>query len=79
MKIGDRVKDKISGFQGIVTGIVDYISGCKQALVAPPVDKEKKLVESQWFDVQRLEVIKENAIKLENSKTPGPDREAPKR
>lgn len=79
LNIGDKVRDKVSGFSGIVTGIVDYISGCKQALVGPKIDKDGKPIDSQWFDVQRLEVLKTNFLKLENAATPGPDREPPKR
>ena len=79
MKLGIKVRDKISGFTGIVTGFVTYISGCNQALVAPLVKDDGSLGDSLWFDVQRLERIGSETIKLDNGPTPGPDRAAPKR
>ena len=79
MKLGVKVKDKITGFEGIITGFVTYISGCNQALVVPPVKKDGSLVEAQWFDEQRLIVTNANAIRLNNDKTPGFDTPAPKR
>jgi hypothetical protein len=37
IKLGSNVKDRITGFSGIVTGFVTYLSGCNQALVIPNV------------------------------------------
>ena len=79
MKLGIKVTDKVTGFTGVVTGFVEYLSGCNQALVQPTVDKEGKLMESHWFDVQRLEQVGQNIVTLDNGPTPGADREAPKR
>lgn len=57
MELGCRVKDKITGFKGIATGICKYITGCDRILVTPPVDKEGKYVESEWIDIQRLSLV----------------------
>lgn len=54
--MGKKVTDRITGFTGIVTGMVAYISGNDQAMVTPPVDKDGKLVDAQWFDLERLTV-----------------------
>lgn len=75
--MGCEVKDKITGYRGIVTGRVSYISGCDQALVA---GKEKNGdIKTAWFDVQRLERIGKKVIVLDNSKTPGADVPPPAR
>jgi hypothetical protein len=80
IKLESKVKDKITGFNGIVTGFVTYLSGCNQALVVPKVGIDGALEEAQWFDEQRLEVdMKFEPISLDNSKTPGADITAPKR
>jgi hypothetical protein len=81
VRMGSRVKDRITGFQGTLTGRAEYISGCTQCLVAPTVKADGSFAESQWFDEQRLEVIDVKAapIVLENDKTPGADIAAPKR
>lgn len=77
--LGKRYKDKITGFTGIATGFVRYITGCDQALLAPPCGSDGAPRDSQWFDAQRLDEQPGEAIALENGRTPGPDRPAPKR
>lgn len=78
--LGHTVVDKVTGFTGVVTGIVEYLTGCNQALVVPRMDADGKLPESQWFDIQRLQVDDSKApISLENGNTPGFDRAPPKR
>lgn len=77
--LGTRVRDRITGFSGVVTGYVQYISGCNQVLVNPGVDKDGKLMDGNWFDVQRVERIDNSLIVLENGETPGCDAPAPKR
>ncbi len=78
IKLGIKVKDKITGFTGIVTGMCDYLSGCNQALVQPTKCDGGKKPEAHWFDIQRLSVVDKKAIRLDNTRTPGPDMEAPK-
>lgn len=79
LQLGCTAHDKITGFQGVVTGICEYISGCNQALLVPKVDKEGKHVDGQWYDVQRLVVHDDEVITLDNGETPGCDMPAPKR
>lgn len=77
--IGKKVRDKITGFTGTVTGRVEYITGCNQLLVAPVVKDDGALVSSEWLDEQRAEVLSEKKIELNNSASPGFDRPAPRR
>jgi hypothetical protein len=78
--LGKKVTDRITGFTGIVTGYVTYLSGCNQALVAPKVGKDGKKIDGEWFDEQRLEVEKKfETITLDNRSAPGFDSPAPKR
>jgi hypothetical protein len=79
IKLGKSYLDVITGFEGIVTGLVEYVSGCNQALLTPKVDAEGKLREAQWFDVQRLRMTGDAAITLDNGRTAGFDKPAPKR
>ncbi len=54
IKLGDKVKDSITGFTGIVTGISSYLNGCVSMLVCSnKLDSEGKEV-SEWFDEQRV-------------------------
>lgn len=76
---GIKVRDKITGFEGIVTGYVEYITGCNQALLAPRVDGSGALREPHWFDEQRLEVLDDTPIEIDNGDYRGCDLPAPKR
>lgn len=78
--LGLTLRDKVTGFQGVATGHVEYITGCDQLLLVPPVDADGKLRDSQWFDTQRCEVITTAPIVvIDNAQFNGPDKEAPKR
>jgi hypothetical protein len=79
IELGKKYKDKITGFGGVATGYVTYISGCNQVLLAPKIGKDGALKESCWIDEQRLICQGENVIELENKKSPGFDRAAPVR
>jgi hypothetical protein len=58
MQIGDRVKDRISGFSGITTGRTEYINGCRQFLVKPEkVKDDGDKLDGIWIDEQTLEVV----------------------
>lgn len=35
VELGDEVKDKISGFRGVCTGLFSYINGCVRAMIEP--------------------------------------------
>lgn len=55
IKLGVQAKDKVTGFEGIVTGAAQYLSGCNQFVIQPPM-KDGKFEGSHWFDEGRLEV-----------------------
>lgn len=78
-ELGSKVQDIITGFSGVVTGRAEYISGCNQALVVPAIRPDGALPDSQWFDEQRLSVVDESKIVLDNGNTPGCDKPAPRR
>lgn len=77
--LGKKAKDKITGFTGVITGFVEYISGCNQYLLCPPVKDDGTAIDGCWFDVQRCEILEAPAIKLDNGATPGCDAAAPVR
>jgi len=79
VKMGWTVKDTITGFKGVLTGIATYLSGCSQGLVVPPLSDDGKMVDSHWFDIQRLVRVGEDIVELDNEVTPGCDKQAPKR
>lgn len=79
-ELGSTVTDKITGFTGIVTGRVEYISGCNQLLVTSRVGSDGAVKDPQWLDEQRCEVdTSKPKLVLNNQDNPGFDRPAPKR
>ena len=78
-KLGWTLKDKITGFQGVVTGRCEYISGCHQVLLVPPTDDKGSYVESHWFDESRCDRVGASEITLDIGVNPGCDMAAPKR
>lgn len=77
--LGTTYVDRITGFSGVATGHVEYLSGCNQTLLVPPA-VDNVLKEAQWFDDQRL--VRDGSkvrIELANGTTPGFDKMAPKR
>lgn len=77
--LGRKFKDRVTGFEGTCTGVADYISGCSQALIIPTVGEKGEFRPGEWFDVQRLEATGAEVLTLDNSRSPGPDREPPRR
>ena len=52
VKLGEKVKDSLTGFEGTVVGRAEYLYGCVRCqLVGENPDKDV------WIDEQRLEAI----------------------
>lgn len=50
-----KVKDCVTGFEGIVIARAEYLTGCRQYLVTPMKLKDDgDIVNSIWFDEDRL-------------------------
>jgi hypothetical protein len=59
LALGDRVKDRISGFEGIITARSEYLFSGPRVYVEPclPGD-DSKLLPGEWFDIARVEAVK---------------------
>jgi len=77
--LGRKAKDKITGFEGIITGKVTYLYGCNQYCVAP-LAKEGKILDSQWFDEGRIKITGKGIMpeEVRGDKPGGPNRDCPK-
>lgn len=60
--LGMKVEDKVTKMKGVVTSICFDLYGCIQATINPGMDKEGKLKECFWFDVQRLNILEKNPV-----------------
>ena len=56
-EFGTKVRDKISGAEGMVTGYASYVTGCLQVMVTPRVKAATDEPKSMWLDEGRLEVV----------------------
>lgn len=56
-KLGDRVRDKVTGFTGIATAKHEFLAGCIQFSVAPPVKPDGTSTEAMSYDWERLERV----------------------
>lgn len=54
--LGYKLRDSITGFEGVVVGRGDHITGCNTYGLQPGA-KDGKYEESRWFDENRLTVI----------------------
>ena len=59
VRLGDLVRDKLTGFEGVATGMIQYLTGCDQILINPCKVKsdDGKLFDAEWFDNTRVEVV----------------------
>lgn len=78
IEMGDRVRCKISGFEGVVTGWSKYISGCDRAHVAPQdVDKEGGPGKAWMIDVPMLELLEKGVLPVTPETAPQSQRGGP--
>ena len=56
--LGKKAKDKVTGFEGIITSKHEYLTGCTQYALQPNADGNK-LPQREYFDEGRLEIIGE--------------------
>lgn len=78
IKLGQRVKDKITELEGIAVTKCIYLSGCIQFCVKPKMDKDGKISEGEWIDEQNLEIIDDGILVIEKKPPGGGKREHPK-
>lgn len=57
IELGSKVKDKITGFQGVAIARYEWITGCVRYEVQPQKLKDGKPLDSSSFDEKRLEVV----------------------
>jgi hypothetical protein len=72
-QLGSRLKDKVSGMQGIAKSRVEYLNGCVQYGIQPPYNEgDKKMPDSYWVDQEQLEFIDEG-VAVAKKPTGGPE------
>jgi hypothetical protein len=77
INLGDKVRDVVTGFTGIVTSRTAHINGCIQYGVKSNKLQNGKPVDAEWVDEKQLVVVKAGVIKVEASLTGGPQETPP--
>ena len=60
--LGYKVKDKVTGFEGVCHHVGFDLYGCIQCIVHPGLDDKGMLRDTQWLDINRLEVISNSPV-----------------
>jgi len=64
--LGQRVRDRVTGFEGIVTTRVEHLNGCVQYLVKPHVvekdDEASKMPDGHYIDDVQLAYVDEGIV-----------------
>lgn len=55
--LGLNAKDKITGFTGIITARVEFLTGCNRYCLQPTGLHDSKPIDSIYFDEDQVEII----------------------
>lgn len=55
--LGYKAKDKVTGYEGTVISVSFDLFGCVQIALKPAMNKEGKVEEGIWIDVNRITLI----------------------
>lgn len=62
--LGDEAKDTITGFQGIVVAITEWLYGCRRMMLQPgKLTKDGAPSEAKTFDEPQIKLVKARAHK----------------
>lgn len=76
IKLGDKVRCKVTGFKGVATARVEYINGCVQYAITPK-SKDGVYPDSTYLDEKQIEAGDGDRVELKTEATGGPQRNAP--
>ena len=72
IKLGSKIRDGVSGLEGIATARVVYLNGCTQYCLAPAIKEgENSLPKGYYIDQGQLEFV-DDEITQEAKETGGP-------
>ncbi len=78
-EVGEILKDKITGFEGVVLGRTEYHTGCNHYGLQSKSLKDGKPIDWEWFDETRLMHVEGSEKMLQETRKPtsGPHPNAP--
>lgn len=75
LQLGDKVKDVVTGFTGILIAEHKWLHGCRRVTIQPQELKDGKPVEAQSFDDQQCELVEAGVVPT-TAATGGPQDES---
>lgn len=78
-KLGDEVKDTITGLKGVVVSRIEYKNGCIQNGVQRKILKDGEIPEIEYVDPGDLEVVTKAKKKPVKEPPAGPSRFSPRK
>ncbi len=67
IKLGTKIKDRITGLEGIAIAKIEYLNGCVQYSIKPKLDKDGKVQEGEWVDSQQIAVVGEKVLEVKKA------------
>lgn len=59
IRLGDIARDKVTGYEGMVVAITEWLHGCKRIGIQPTkLDKDGKPRDAMQFDELQVELVK---------------------
>lgn len=69
VELGDRVRDVVSGAEGVVIGATRWLTGCDTLTISPDRKKDETGTPDEFhIDVNRAEILKAGAVKIKTEK-----------
>ena len=66
-QLGDKVKDKITGFEGIIVAIVHYLTGCSQYGIKPTkLSDTDRPQDAYYMNIHQVELVEAGSIKIDS-------------
>ncbi len=59
IKLGQKVRDRFTGMEGIAVGRQSWLYGCERIIVQPPTLKDGVPVEMVYVDEPQLDVVED--------------------
>ncbi|HEC64169.1 MAG TPA: hypothetical protein ENI23_02615 [bacterium] len=72
IKLGQEVKDKITGYTGIAVSRTHFFQGCDRIGVQLREVVENKTIDPETFDEPDLEIVSEGILPIEKPKSTSP-------
>lgn len=72
VKLGDRIRDRITGFEGVAVSRTEWMNGCVRFAIQPTELKDGKPIGAEWFDEGQVELVVPEKKKAAKKERGGP-------